>query len=1003
MTSITAQQTKLNLKLVPKENRLDIGKCNGIIPRGLKQKKETFQVALDALVLTRCYPAFVITIDVPEVYMHQFWNSVYKHHDFYRFKIDKKKRFKLTLEVFRDILQICPIIEDQDFDALSSEEDIVSFLRELGHTRVVNSLNDVVIDQMHQPWRTFTALFNRSLSGKTTALDKLFSFPSTYPLGHESKAYKTYLGYAIGTVPPKVARKFKKASPSKKDSVLVSSSESLLWKLSRKEKKKVDVAHGKGTDLLFEVALTEEAQMKEVGKKSLRDFHMSHSTGYGSVAENPPSVEKITPPITNEGTGDEPGVLDVTKDDSTESESQFEFDQKDDNDDEVKDDEVKDDDQSEGDEYREMDIDDVPDKKADVRMNDAKQVKENLEITQEQVIEDAHVTITKKTKVHVTSSSLSFDLASKFLNFSDIPPADTEIVSLMDVHVHHESTPSPLPTTKTSNIPPLISNFASVFRFNDRVIALEKDVAKLKNDPLHTQVTSITEQVRSQLPQILPEEVSNFAPPVIEKMIQESLNQVNMAKASFQSQSSYEAAATLTEFELKNILINKINSSESYQTALEHPKCCDCRDDKDKDERPSAGSDEGLKKRKTSKYAKTATSPKTKDSSSNQDDKDKDERPSAGSDEGLKKRKTSKYAKTTTSPKTKDSSSKSSKGNKSQPKSSGKSVHAEEPEFKVGDTNTPQGQEGNQGNDNDEPKTESASRRTWFTKPSRPQEPTNLDWNEDKTPQTGPTQNWLMSLAASTSTGKSLKEFDELMSTPIEFSSYILNGLKIENLTQEILLGPSFRLLKGTRLNYAKLEYDFEECYKALSEKLDCKNPEGGDYPFDLSKPLPLITHRNHQSVPVEFFINNDLKYLQGGISTMIYPTSTAKTKAAQYDLPGIKDMDCDRIPKRPTMYLNLWRYKVVRHRYSNSMIQPEPKGSTQGYLPDTVEVPSHHRPSDAMHNPSQPLKVRQTLFQNSRRFTHFYRISHSDLVGIEKVAISFSLRLLKLKVHYQV
>ncbi|GKE73031.1 hypothetical protein Tco_1535072 [Tanacetum coccineum] len=92
-------------------------------------------------------------------------------------------------------------------------------------------------------------------------------------------------------------------------------------------------------------------------------------------------------------------------------------------------------------------------------------------------------------------------------------------------------------------------------------------------------------------------------------------------------------------------------------------------------------------------------------------------------------------------------------------------------------------------------------------------------------------------------------------------------------------------------MNYAELECDFEECYKALLEKLDWENPEVGDYPFDLSKPLPLIMRRNRQRVPVEYFINNDLKYLQGGVSTMTYMTSTTKTKAAQYDLPGIEDM----------------------------------------------------------------------------------------------------------------
>nr|GEW89752.1 hypothetical protein [Tanacetum cinerariifolium] len=501
--------------------------------------------------------------------------------------------------------------------------------------------------------------------------------------------------------------------------------------------------------------------MKEVRKKSLKNFHKSYTSGFGSVAEKPPSVEKITPPVTSEGTGDKPGVPDATKDESTDntnrSELDSEFDQQEDDDDDEDDD--NDNDKSE-------------------------------EITQEQVIEDAHVTITKKNEVHVTSSSHSSDLASKFLDFLDIPPADAEIVSPLDVHVHHEvprihtstllaipvsvipeaspvytnipqssqtftspplqSTPTPLPTTETINIPPLILDFALVFRFNDRVIALEKDVAELKNDPLHTQVTAlvddhldtrmgatreefmnflsasltnrITKQVRNQLPQILPEEVSNFAPPVIEKMIQVSLNQVNLAKA------------------------------ESYLTAPEHQECYD-----------GLVKSYNIDKDFISSYDVYSLK-------RCRDGKDKDKGPFTGSDRGLKKRKTRKDVEPTTSPKTKDSPSRSSKGTKSQPTSSRKFIHMEEPEF---------------------------------------------------------------------------KEFDELMSTPIKFSSYILNGLKIENLTQEILLGPAFRLLKGTRSNYVEIEYDFEECYKDLLEKIDWENPEGDDYPFDLSKPLPLIMLRN--------------------------------------------------------------------------------------------------------------------------------------------------------------
>nr|GEZ04962.1 hypothetical protein [Tanacetum cinerariifolium] len=102
---------------------------------------------------------------------------------------------------------------------------------------------------------------------------------------------------------------------------------------------------------------------------------------------------------------------------------------------------------------------------------------------------------------------------------------------------------------------------------------------------------------------------------------------------------------------------------------------------------------------------------------------------------------------------------------------------------------------------------------------------------------------------------------------------------------------PAFRILKGTRTNYVELEYDFEECYKALSKKLDWENPEGGDYLFDLTKPLPLVMNGNHQMVFVDYFFNNDLNYLQGGILTMTCTTSLTKTKAAQYDLPGIENM----------------------------------------------------------------------------------------------------------------
>ncbi|GJY22306.1 hypothetical protein Tco_0394872 [Tanacetum coccineum] len=117
-------------------------------------------------------------------------------------------------------------------------------------------------------------------------------------------------------------------------------------------------------------------------------------------------------------------------------------------------------------------------------------------------------------------------------------------------------------------------------------------------------------------------------------MIQESLEDVVLAKYSSQPQSSYETAATLTEFELKKILIDKMDKSESYLAALEQRECYEelrksydldkslfsiydkvyslkrSQKDKDKDEDPSAGLDRGLKKRKTSKDAEPTKGPK---------------------------------------------------------------------------------------------------------------------------------------------------------------------------------------------------------------------------------------------------------------------------------------------------------------------------------------------------------------------------------------------------------
>ncbi|GKC31088.1 hypothetical protein Tco_1038382 [Tanacetum coccineum] len=126
------------------------------------------------MVLTPCYHAFLITAEVPQVYMHQFWNTIHKIKDTnaYRFKLDKKK-FQVNTDVFHKILQICPRLPNQAFVVTPSEEELVTFIQELGYYGKCDMLSAIHTKQMHQPWRTFVAIINRCISGKTTRLDRL--------------------------------------------------------------------------------------------------------------------------------------------------------------------------------------------------------------------------------------------------------------------------------------------------------------------------------------------------------------------------------------------------------------------------------------------------------------------------------------------------------------------------------------------------------------------------------------------------------------------------------------------------------------------------------------------------------------------------------------------------------------------------------------------------------------------------------------------------------------
>ncbi|GJY29145.1 hypothetical protein Tco_0404912 [Tanacetum coccineum] len=930
MNLVATQQIAHDNALVTHEKRLKIERCNARIEFSKPLKEEKYQVTLDALMLSLCYPAFQITVEVPEIYMHQFWNTIKKigKTDAYDFKLDKKK-CRVDTEVFREILQICPRLPNQDFTELPSEDDLLSFIKELGYSGNCEMLSTIRTDQMHQPWRTFAAIINRCISGKSTRLDRL----------RESRAqilwplYKSYLDYATGKVPPKKARKFKKPTSPKLKTVPISPKEPTQKgkrvkrpakkattvptigvvirdtpdKSVSKNKAPAKIGRGKGIELLSDAALLEEAQMKKAIKKSQRQTHKLQASGWSKGADfesEVPDEKTDKPKDTNEGTCEKPGVPDVSKDDSTDSEAESCGDSKDegddvndedDNDDGNGDDDNSDDNDDGGNddggneedyeenasfplkdyEEEEQNEEYIFNPKKDKSDDEEKMYEEEDDDVAKELYGDLNITqglrdtdMTNAEQGTMKSSVVSSDFTSKLLNLDNTGPDVNEIASLMN-------------TSIVPPLPPLINpsshqipNFVSLFWFKQRVSALETKLSELNQTNQFTEVVSsipgiVDQYLASKMKEAVDVAVrlqSNKLKEEAEAENQEFFNQVDstmkeIIKEHVKAQVS-KIMPQIEKYVTTSLVVEVlVRSTNQPQTSYAY--------NSDKDIITSYGDVVTLKR--------------------GRDDQHKDEDPSVGSDRGIKRRKSSKEAEPSKCSKSKESkSSSSSKGTQSQPKSLGKSTQAEEPEFEAANTEMQQDKGNESGHLDDQPDNKAGPKHDWFWSTDNPPTPDRA-WNKSKSIDSRLPQNWIHTIAKARQPPRT---FDELMDTSIDFSAYVMSHLKIDNLTQEILVGHAFNLLKGLCKRFAELEYHFEECYKAVNDRLNWHNTEGREYPFDLNKPLLLIEDRGRQVVPADYFINNDLEYLNGGSSSSKYMTSTTRTRAAKYEnIEGIEDM----------------------------------------------------------------------------------------------------------------
>ncbi|GJW56306.1 hypothetical protein Tco_0103037 [Tanacetum coccineum] len=397
MTTTSAQQVALDNAMVPLEKRVEIGKCNMRIDPAKTKKEPTYQVVLDALSLTTCYPDFLITGDL-----------------------------------YASVL-ICPRLLNQDFDELPSDDEIVSFIKELGHRRDVKSIIEVVVDHIYQPWRTFKNVDFVELLWEdfTFQIENRDHKKMTNQHIWDSDAYKTYLAYATGAASPKMKRKLKKhASPSKKRTLVTEEEEEHEPAKKEKPTKKPATKRQSSGGADFEIEVLDEPKDKSVD--------------------------------THKGIGLKPGVLDVSIADSFESETESWGDSGN----EANEQEETQDDECVTEEEYER-INEEPYGDVNVSLTDAEptekekdneemivagHVNVNQEDAGNQVKDDAQAT--QKNEGPIPSSSISSDHAANYLNFGNIPPVDTEVVSILDINVQHEVLhTSPLLTIPVSIIP----------------------------------------------------------------------------------------------------------------------------------------------------------------------------------------------------------------------------------------------------------------------------------------------------------------------------------------------------------------------------------------------------------------------------------------------------------------------------------------------------------------------------------------------------------------------
>nr|GFC34351.1 hypothetical protein [Tanacetum cinerariifolium] len=266
MDTIIDQQVAIDEALVPHARKLRIERSNFRLLSNKSYKESTLQLVYYVLRLSPFFKAFLVTLDVLEIYMQEFWVTTTVHHHSIWFKMDNKKHI-VNLESFREMLHICLRLPNQQFIKPPFKEEILAFLWFVGHSGAIRRLTDVEdkdtkkSNEMYYPrdGHMFTMIKLVSRHQNTQQFDAMLPNDLTNANNRNSDAYKEYYAVATGATPPKTEASVRKSKSSSDTIVTPPPTAATGPRLSTsvKGKQPATTSKAKSLSALSEVAMTE--------------------------------------------------------------------------------------------------------------------------------------------------------------------------------------------------------------------------------------------------------------------------------------------------------------------------------------------------------------------------------------------------------------------------------------------------------------------------------------------------------------------------------------------------------------------------------------------------------------------------------------------------------------------------------------------------------------------------------------------------------------------------